>query len=701
MRIFVWVILLLQGAAAFGQQRQLDSLLLLLHNHPQADTSRLDLLSELSFAYHTINPDSGIKMAREAIDLAQSLKATKRLPIAFNHLGINYRSKGEDTLALTAMEESLALYKKAGNELGVARLYNNLALIYYNFSDYSTALQYHDAAFEVFEKLDHKLGKINSFINSGVVYLTLANYPQALSSFLDAERLTSPTDSMMRSNIATNIGLVYKNQKDYEKSLEYQEVALALYQGMGNRQGTANALGNIATLYDLMGKPYEALSYYEQALELNQEIGDIRRIAADHTNIGVVYRGLSDYANALHYLKLGLEYYKQTDDKPNRSIALLELSRALKAGQDLDLASNGFNPSHRSRQIMDFQMEGLKLAEESGSLLRQSDAWEALSDTYQERKEYGNALKAYQTHIQFRDSIYNEEREREIIQKQAQFDYEKKEALLTAGFDQERMLNRAELARQRTLKNSVLAGLLFLLIAAIAGYYLYKKKRDAEKKQRESEFNALVTEVEMKALRSQMNPHFIFNSLNSISHFILKNDADSADYYLSKFSKLIRMILENSESKQIPLADDLGILKIYMELEAMRMDRKFSFDIEVDEDIDPEVTFVPPLLLQPFVENSIWHGISRLPEDGKIKIMVKKQGDLILFVIEDNGVGRVEAARWMKKDNAKSPVSMGIRITQDRINIINRVKNTHAEMQLLDLNRGLRVELRLPLSISF
>ena len=701
MRAIVWIIFLLQGTAAFGQQRQLDSLLHLLGDHGRADTSRLDLLAELSFAYHTINPDSGIARAREAIDLAKELNATERLPIAYNHLGVNYLSKGEDTLALTTMEESLALYKKTENELGMARLYNNLALIYYNFTDYSTALEYHDKALVIFEKLDHKLGKINSFINSGVVYLSLANYPQALESFLNAERLASPTDSMMRSNIATNIGLVYKNQKDYDKSLEYQNTAFHLFQGMGNRQGTANALGNIATLYDLRGDPHKALSYYEKALEINQGIGDMRRIAGDYTNMGVVYSGLSDYANALRYLKLGLEYYGKTGDKPNMSIAFLELSLALKRGSNGDLTSNGFTPSHRSQQVMDYQREGLKLAEESGSLLRKSAAWEVLSETYRERMDYKNALEAYQTHIQFRDSIYNEEREREIIQKQAQFDYEKKEALLTAGFEQENLLNLAELSRQRTLKNSVLAGLLFLLIAASAGYHLYKKKRDAEEKQRESEFNAMVAEVEMKALRSQMNPHFIFNSLNSIAYFILRNDTHAADYYLSKFSKLIRMILENSDNKEISLSDDLGILKIYMELEAMRMAKKFSFDIEVDESIDPEATLVPPLLLQPFVENSIWHGISRLSEEGKIKIMVKKEGDLIHLIIEDNGVGRVEAARWSKKENAKTPVSMGIRITQDRINIINRIKNTKAEMLLFDLNRGLRVELRLPLSISF
>src|SRR5690606_20366982 len=135
-------------------------------------------------------------------------------------------------------------------------------------------------------------------------------------------------------------------------------------------------------------------------------------------------------------------------------------------------------------------------------------------------------------YIKLRDSIYNKEKERVLIQKQIQFDYEKKEALLTAGFEQEKALNLMELSRQRAIKNSVSGGAILLFLASIGGYFLYSKRRNAEEKQKESEFNAQVAEVEMKALRSQMNPHFIFNSLNSISDFILRNDLHASDYYL-------------------------------------------------------------------------------------------------------------------------------------------------------------------------
>src|SRR5690606_15381521 len=200
---------------------------------------------------------------------------------------------------------------------------------------------------------------------------------------------------------------------------------------------------------------------------------------------------------------------------------------------------------------------------------------------------------------------------------------------------------------------------------------------------------------------SQMNPHFIFNSLNSISDFILRNDLHAADYYLGKFAKLMRMILENSHEREITLYDDLNILRIYMELEAMRMGRRFVYDIQIDPSIDPETTLVPPLLLQPFVENSIWHGFARLSEGGKIVIKVRQEDDMIHFIIEDNGIGRSQTARREESNNTKEKVSMGMRITQDRIDIINKIKKANAEMAFSNLQQGLRVDLKLPLSLSF
>src|SRR5690606_11403406 len=217
-----------------------------------------------------------------------------------------------------------------------------------------------------------------------------------------------------------------------------------------------------------------------------------------------------------------------------------------------------------------------------------------------------------------------------------------------------------------------------------------------EQMQQESEFLIQVAEVEMKALRAQLNPHFIFNSLNSISNFIVKNDLHAADYYLAKFAKLMRLILENTAQKEIPLADDLQLLTLYMELESARMDGGFAYDIQVEPTIDCENTLVPPLMLQPFVENSIWHGFANLNREGKVLIRVVKERDQLHFVVEDNGVGR----KPMPLVELNGKTSMGVRITQERLEIIKRTKKHDTNMALVDLPQGLRVELTLPLTMS-
>jgi len=696
-KVIFLILLIAYSLEVLAQQKHLDSLLLQLERHVQADTVRINLLNEISYTYSGIDPSEGINAAREAIELAGQLSAESKLPVSYSHLGVNYRASGQDSQALDAMQKSLNLYREQGNKLGIARLLNNMALVYYNLSDYGKALQYHDQAAEIFEEMDYRYGLMHTYNNIGVVHLAWSDYPQALDAFLDAHRLVSSADGLMLGNILSNIGLVYKNLADFDQATAYQEQALNLYRAMDNKTGTARALANMATLYDLTGEPERSIAYYEQALAINMQMGDWRRIASDYTNLGVVYRGLGDYAKALDNLMIGLEHYRKTTDKTNTALNLLELAQVLAEADGGIMRKKGFDPARRDQTVLDYQVSALKLAEESGSLQQQQHAWMALYETYENQANIPKALGAFKRQVALKDSIFNNEKQREIIQKQAQFDYEKKEALLTAAFEQEKALAQAELHRQKIIRNFGAGGFIFCFLVATGGYILYKKKRDAEQMQQESEFQIKVAEVEMKALRAQLNPHFIFNSLNSISSFMLKNDLRAADYYLAKFAKLMRLILEKTALKEIPLEDDLQLLTMYMELESARMDGGFVYEIQVEPTIDCENTLVPPLMLQPFVENSIWHGFANLNRQGRVLIRIVKEWDQLHFVVEDNGVGRKPVP--LVESNRRT--SMGVRITQERLEIIRRTKKHDANMALVDLPEGLRVELTLPLTVNF
>ena len=221
-------------------------------------------------------------------------------------------------------------------------------------------------------------------------------------------------------------------------------------------------------------------------------------------------------------------------------------------------------------------------------------------------------------------------------------------------------------------------------------------------RQLETEFEQKLADTEMTALRAQMNPHFIFNCLNSIKLYTLDNDADKASDYLTKFSRLIRLVLENSRSELVPLQNELEALQLYIELEAMRFKQKVQFSIHVSPEIDQRYLCIPPLLLQPYVENAIWHGLMHKSEGGTVSVEVSQPQDNLLHIeITDDGVGRERAAE-LKSKSAGKHKSFGMQVTADRIRMINQLYNIQTQAQIVDLVDsfgeacGTRVVLEIP-----
>jgi signal transduction histidine kinase len=204
-------------------------------------------------------------------------------------------------------------------------------------------------------------------------------------------------------------------------------------------------------------------------------------------------------------------------------------------------------------------------------------------------------------------------------------------------------------------------------------------------KQLESVFEQRLAETEMAALRAQMNPHFIFNCLNSIKLYTLENDSVTASEYLSKFSRLIRMVLENSRSEKITLDNELETLRLYIDMEAMRFKDKVKYKMTIEKEIDPQFVEIPPLLLQPYVENAIWHGLMHREGGGMIQIEVTQPEDnLLRVIIADNGIGR-KAAEDLKSKSATKQKSLGLKMTTDRIELINQRFQNHTQVQIIDL----------------
>jgi len=206
----------------------------------------------------------------------------------------------------------------------------------------------------------------------------------------------------------------------------------------------------------------------------------------------------------------------------------------------------------------------------------------------------------------------------------------------------------------------------------------------SEKDKQMAELQQQKIEMEMQALRAQMNPHFIFNSLNSINRFILQNNRAQASEYLTKFSKLVRMILQNSQASLISLESELESLNLYLDLEAVRFEHKFDYKISYPKDLDIEVLKVPPLIIQPYTENAIWHGLMHKEEKGQLDIDVSQEDDYLYLKITDNGIGRKKASELASKSATKHK-SMGLRITKDRIAMLEKTNGGESPVKIIDL----------------
>ena len=230
----------------------------------------------------------------------------------------------------------------------------------------------------------------------------------------------------------------------------------------------------------------------------------------------------------------------------------------------------------------------------------------------------------------------------------------------------------------------------FLLSLALANRInIYKEEKEQMRVYHEKE----LLELEARALRAQMNPHFIFNCMNSIKALIQRSEEDKAIRYLATFSKLIRTIFQNSDKREISLFDEIETCRLYTQLESMRFENKFSYNFCVDEAVDLKLVMIPALIIQPFIENAIWHGI--MPKEGRgiLNVTLKKENEVVRCIIDDNGIGREMSMQNKSKTNAAAYQSRGVHLTQRRFDLDNLLNDRNASFNIIDkINKGGNVE---------
>jgi tetratricopeptide (TPR) repeat protein len=684
-RLGILTLLLFLSCQVYAQTAFIDSLNQELTNPNLPDSSKIDVFNELAYEWAKSSPKKGLTYADSAITLSKKIGDMPRMSSGLNSKGINFWYLGEDSQALEAFASVLEFHKNNQNEAGEARVLNNMALLLYNQGEYQKALIYHDRANQIFESLALRRNLINSLSNTGVVYLALADYPKALEQFLKALSQTDSSEYNENANLNTNIGLVYKNLGDLKTAEKHQKEAVVWYERGGHKQGLASEYGNLANNYQAQGKYKDAEDLFFKALAINKEIGNQRRIASDLANLGKLYMSLGQLEKAELYLNEAVGILFENQDVLYLSTIYLDKAELFQMQKKPKLS------------ILDLRKKALELAEKSGSLSHQNSAWKALSESYEELGKNKEALLAFQKHIIFRDSIFNNENQKKLTRMQVEFEFEKNAQQMKSEFLFENQTLKAKNEKQRILTGAaLLIFVLFIVTGAILQHF-YRKKVKADKLRLSADFKVQKAQLEYKALKAQMNPHFIFNALSSISNFLLKNEPEKADYYLNRFAVLIRKILEFSDQELITLEEEIEMLQAYTEIESLRLGKPIKMVIACEPDISMDNVKIPPLLIQPMIENAIWHGIAHSKEEGRIEIILKKEGQHLQLTVRDNGDealihDQIENVKKLKKK------SMGLGLIQRRLKIL--WKDQHAQQFPLEwkkLNHGSEIALQLPI----
>jgi hypothetical protein len=364
------------------------------------------------------------------------------------------------------------------------------------------------------------------------------------------------------------------------------------------------------------------------------------------------------------------------------------------------------------------------MAEDIGAKPVISDVNAALSEVYTAQDDYQKALEQYKKHTATKDSVMNLDISSRLNELQIKYETGEKDKRITLLAKEKEILAKAktilakekaiqeqEALRQATIRKMYGIGLVFICLLSGLAFMMVRQRIKNQKiiaakndEIKTARFQRELSELELKALRAQINPHFLFNCMNSINHLILSGELEKASLYLGKFSKLVRLILENSDSKEISLTNELATIRSYIELEELRFKGKINYRIDVDKSIDPEDTYVPSMILQPFVENAIWHGLMHRisSEPGTIAISVENKREHLSCLIEDNGVGRGKAG-MLKEQSVIKNKSMGLKITEERLRFLNH-GTTGQLIYFTDLMNsfnqpaGTRVEIHIPVS---
>ncbi len=533
-----------------------------------------------------------------------------------------------------------------------AQAYELLADVYMQWKQYDLAVSNYRISLQNNATNDVRLKLAKAYENN-------KNYQESIDTYNSIKK--SELSNYQLTTLYEGLGDTYSSIKKYDASINSYKKGLEVAQKHLIAPKTTDLNSKIAQAYNASGKTEKAEGYFENSLNLASKENKKRAVeekvaVADFQNSNRGYEA---------EIQLRKEVLKDVEDI-ERDSTITNESPLTSQKQNYKIGNAYFMKGDYANAIP-YLEKSIKEADKKEDLVVKKDATRKLSDLYEDAGDYEKALSTYRDYTEIVDELYVK-KEQEISQA-ARFsrDIATKQNRITS-LETDRQLSQSKYQltternkRQELIIYSLLGGLILLLVTA---YFMYKSI-----KQQKFANNLLA----LKSLRSQMNPHFIFNALNSVNSFIASNDERTANKYLSDFSQLMRSVLENSDEDFIPLKKEIELLELYTKLEHFRFKDKFDYSIQVDENVNVDEFQIPPMLLQPYIENAVWHGLRYKTEKGHLSIHISsKSEDEIMITVTDDGIGRVKS-KELKTDHQKKQNSKGMGNIKKRVAILNEM----------------------------
>lgn len=640
--------------------------------------------------------DKAIEELKSSAELYLAVKDSSNYAGSLSNLSIMYHYKGDYSKAietdLKALSTFAGLSNKKKRDNGLMYTHANIGIAFLHMSDYSKAYVHMNKSLDFALQIQDSALISSAYHNIGELYEKIGDYENSLQYLYKSIRI----DEALEDNYGIamsmlTIGSIHNKMKEHDLALEYYKKSLEISVMRNKESEIATANNYISESYSSQGDYENALIFAQKSLKINQKIGFKEGIAQTYSSMSDIYIGLNDYDTAIQCNNRALKLMKELGRK--RDVGLCHI-RYGKIYMKLK------NYSKSKEQLL----LGLQIANETDTKKEKLESFKLLSNVYSKLNNYKEAHKYQNQFIDLNRELFQEEKLKNISAMQTRFDVENKEnEIKTLKKEQEvkdleLVKSKIEIENQKTIRNFSILLFIVLIFITFLVFNRYKLKQKEAKLELEKQH----AETENRLLRSQMNPHFIFNSLYSIQGFLANNESRLAEDYLFYFASLMRSILNNSSQSFITLDKELESLQLYMKLEQLRYGNKLKYKVEIDENVEQEFIKVPPMLIQPFVENSIQHGIFPKSEAGTISISIEERENSIFCRIIDDGIGREESMK-RKKTQFKNHQSLALEITQNRLDLIGDELGVETSLDIFDLKDesgnplGTKVEVVIPI----